>query len=246
MGQASYAYSATPTRNPLRFLLALWRSMRNLNDTEEVAIVQMGFARSRTGRRFARWDNVLASLRSDARTANAIDAREEFGVVDLTALLALPAGTLGRVFAEHCQARGLNPNLVRIPGDTDEDWLLRHLYATHDLWHVVTGWGNDEVGEVGLGGFYLAQLNAPFIAFLFALILLNTVFRKPNTLRERMVALVAGYRGGCAAQPLVGVSWQSLWRLPLGEVRAQLVLSGEVTGERDPRGGVNQLSCAER
>ncbi len=35
--------------------------------------------------------------------------------------------------------------------------MLNHLYQTHDIWHVVTGWGNDLPGEVGLGGFYSAQ-----------------------------------------------------------------------------------------
>jgi ubiquinone biosynthesis protein COQ4 len=121
---------------------------------------------------------------------------------------------------------------VRIPEKDEVDQLLAHLFSTRDLWHVATGFGNDEVGEVGLGAFYLAQLPAPFFAFLFAFILLNTVFVKPQTLRERMEALVAGYQAGREAEPLFGVDWESLWDVPLHEVRARLGLTGvRVLGE---------------
>jgi ubiquinone biosynthesis protein Coq4 len=144
----------------------------------------------------------------------------------------MPQGSLGRVFAEHCQARALNPNLVYIEPRTEVDWMLHHLFGTHDIWHVVTGWGNDDTGEVGLGGFYLAQLQAPFFAFLFALILLNTVFLAPHTLRTRMDALIAGYRSGQHAEPLFGADWEALWATPLAELRQRFgVANSEIFGE---------------
>ena len=228
----SYAYSARPTRNPFRYLLAVWRATRDLSNTHEVAIVEIGFARSRLGRRFARWNVLVDALSADPRTAPALEKRREFGPVDLDALAGLPEGSLGSVFARHCRARELNPNLVDIPGDSAEDWALRHLYSTHDLWHVATGWGNDEPGEIGLGGFYVAQLDAPFFPFLLGLIMLNTALRAPGSLRERMDALVAGYTLGQRAQPLFGLDWASLWTLPLEEVRHRLGLEeAQIVGE---------------
>jgi ubiquinone biosynthesis protein Coq4 len=160
--------------------------------------------------------------------------REErpFGPIDLDALKKLPEGTLGRVFADHCHARSLNPNLIRIPGDEPVERLLDRMYATHDVWHVATGWGNDDTGEVGLGAFYLAQLEAPFFLFLYAIIFLNTVFLAPTTLRPRVDAFVAGYRAGRRAEPLFGMDWESLWETPLAELRQQLGLEGaEIVGE---------------
>ena len=227
-----HAYSGRPTRNPFRFLLALWRTMRDPSRTDEVAIVEIGFARSRLGRRFARWQTVLSALSLDAQSAPALAERREFGPVDLDALGRLPGGTLGRVFADHCRARSLNPNLVHIAGDGEEDWLLRHLYGTHDVWHVATGWGNDETGEVGLGAFYLGQLEAPFFVFLLALLMLNTVFVAPSTLRDRMDALAAGYAHGRQTQPLFGTDWEALWEVPLDEVRRRFGLEGaRIVGE---------------
>jgi len=228
----AYAYVGEPTRNPFRFLLALWRSFRDLTDTHEVAIVEIGFARSRLGRRFARWEGVVSRLEADPRTAEALRERRSFGPIDLDRLGRMPEGSLGRVFAEHCRRRGLDPNLVRIPGDGPVDRLLDRLYGTHDIWHVATGWGNDDTGEVGLGGFYLAQLEASFFVFLLAVVLLNTVFLNPASLRPRMDALVAGYRSGRAAEPLFGVDWEALWEVPLPEGRRRLALEGaEILGE---------------
>lgn len=228
---AGYAYSGEPTRNPFRFLLALWRVSRDLTRTEEAGIVEIGFARSRLGRRFARWEDVLARLDADPRSAGMLRT-QRFGPIDLAALAELPEGTLGRVFAEHCRARGIDPNLVRIAGEGVVDRFLDRMYATHDLWHVTTGWGNDDTGEVGLGGFYLAQLEAPFFLFLLAFISLNTVFVAPKTLRTRMDALVAGYRAGRRAEPLIAADWDSLLAMPLAEVRRQLGLDGaEIVGE---------------
>lgn len=222
MDRSGYRYSARPTRNPLRFLLAVWRATRDLTNTREAALIEMTVSRTRLGRRFARWEEVAATLEGDPDTARALAARERLGPIDLQALGELSPGTLGRVFADHCRARGLDPNLIYIPESNRDEFLLAHLLETHDIWHVATGWGNDETGEVGLGAFYLAQLGLHLFAFLLALILLNTFFFAPTTLRERMDALSEGYQMGKRARPLFGVEWSRLWSLPIEQVRAEL------------------------
>ena len=227
MSEITYAYALEPTRNPFRFLLALWRTVRDPTNTSEVAIVEMGFARSRLGRRFAHWDEVIAALQSDPKTALAVRDRRQSEPIDLQALGRLSEGTLGRVFADHCSARGLNPNLGYIAPDNDADWLLSELARTHDIWHVATGWGNDEVGEYGLGGFYVAQLaGANFFGFLLAIAALSTIFRH-RSFAEFMAAVVVGYQLGKRAEPLFGVDWSRYWSVPLTKVRVQFRLDGE-------------------
>jgi ubiquinone biosynthesis protein Coq4 len=144
----------------------------------------------------------------------------------------MPPGTLGRVFADHCRSRAIDPNLVRVPPDGEVGWLLHHLYQTHDIWHVVTGWGNDLAGEVGLGAFYAAQLRSPaFFGYMLALVLLNVVSRRAD-LDEILTALSSGYRGGRAAEPIFGTAWEELWALPLDEVRARFAIDrSEIVGE---------------
>lgn len=227
MSDVRYAYSTQPTRNPFRYLLALWRSLKDPTNTHEVAIVEMGFARSRWGRRFARWEDVIDALRRDPRTAPALAARRACEPVDLDALERLPDGTLGSAFAAHCRARGLDPNLGYIAPVSEVDWLLHHLMSTHDVWHVVTGWGNDEIGEYGLGAFYTAQLaGPPFFGFLLGIAVFSTVFRR-RSVDGFMAAIAAGYEMGKRAEPLFGVDWPSLWATPLADVRARFALRGE-------------------
>lgn len=231
------SYSGNPTRNPFRYARAVWRLVRRdpTTSTDDAAVVEIGFARSRLGRRFARWEETLAFLRSDPSMAAVLDARRTFGPIVLDELARLPAGTLGRVFADHCRARGIDPNLVHVPPDDEVGWLLNHLYATHDVWHVVTGWGNDLPGEVGLGAFYAAQLGAPaFFGYMSALVFLNVVSRRAD-LGEVFGALSAGWRMGRRCRPMFGVAWDELWGVPLVEVRARFACDrGEIVGEGIP------------
>lgn len=229
-----YAYPAEPVKSPFKYLAAVWRLIRSdpSQSTDDAAIVELGFARSRLGRRFARWEQIVETLAADPRTAASLNERRRFGPIRLAELEALPEGTLGRVFASHCRARSLDPNLVHIPPDGDVGWMLNHLYQTHDLWHVVTGWGNDLPGEVGLGGFYAAQLRSPtFFGYMTALVIFNVIWRRAD-LDAVFAALSAGYRSGRAAAPMFGADWDTLMRLPIDEVRARFSIDrSEIVGE---------------
>jgi ubiquinone biosynthesis protein Coq4 len=229
-----HRYSGEPTRNPLRYALAAWRLFRRDPETTtaEAGIVEIGFARSRLGRRFARWEETIETLRRHPQTRAALEARRAFGPIDLAELEALPEGTIGRVFADHCRARGIDPNLVYVPPDDEVGWLLNHLYATHDVWHVVTGWGNDLPGEVGLGAFYSAQLGAPaFFGYMSAIVFLNVVSRRAD-LGEIFAAFSAGWRMGQHCAPMFGIAWDELWGVPMAEIRSRFEVDrSEVVGE---------------
>ena len=57
MPASEYSFSAESTRNPFRYALAVWRFLRSDTDDNiipEVAIIEIGFARSKFGRRLAR------------------------------------------------------------------------------------------------------------------------------------------------------------------------------------------------
>ena len=234
MESADFAYAAEPTRNPLRYALALWRLVRGdpSENTAEAAIVEIGFARSKLGRRFARWEETVAHLKRDPRIADAFAGPPTLARIDLAPLRELPAGTLGRVFADHCTARGIDPNLIHVPPEGDVGWLLNHLYQTHDVWHVLTGWGNDLPGEVGVAGFYCAQFRSPaFFGYMFALICLNVISRRSD-LDAVFASFSAGYRAGKQAEPLFARDWNALWDVPITELRERFgIRPAEVVGE---------------
>lgn len=229
-----YAYSAEPTRNPFRYVRAVWGVIRKdpTEATADAAVVEIGFARSRWGRRFARWESAIEVLKRDPRTETAVRNAGVFGPIDLARLGELPVGTLGRVFADHCRARAIDPNLIHVPPAGEVGWLLNTLYQTHDIWHVATGWGNDLEGEVGLGAFYSAQLGSPaFFGYMLALIFLNVISRRAD-LDSVFAAFSVGYRAGKRAEPLMGVDWKELWEVPVTEIRARFQLEPvEIVGE---------------
>jgi ubiquinone biosynthesis protein Coq4 len=156
--------------------------------------------------------------------------------LDLAALRTLPLGTLGRAFAEHMAANHLDPAAIpTLPGSDELDFVRAHLYETHDVWHVVTGFATDVPGELGLQAFYFAQLPGKLPSAILAAAFLNTLLRHFEEREARMQEIVRGYLLGRRARPLFGVRWDQLWSTPLDEVRARLRLDraavADVMGE---------------
>jgi ubiquinone biosynthesis protein Coq4 len=214
-----------PTRNPLRIVRAVWRTIRDLGNTEEALTVEMAFFRSRLLRRYARWEESARELRADARTATAFEHRPRIGRLDLDALARLPAGTLGQVFAAYVEERGLNPYLFEpMPDETDGDYVMAHLLETHDIWHIATGSETDVAGEFRLMSFYAAQTGLSSASMLLTLGFANTTLFAPDELRTRMQAICDGWELGKRSQPLFGTDWKSLWDVPLSEIRSRFSL----------------------
>ncbi len=157
--------------------------------------------------------------------ATALRERPRVGAVDLEALRQLPPGTLGRAFAEHLDTHGLDPNaLPRREAHTDTEYIRAHLLEVHDIWHVLTGFGTDVAGELGLMAFNLAQLGSPFAAGILTGGLANTLLYAFPERDVRMRAIVRGWLLGKRARLLFGTAWATLWEEPLEALRARFGL----------------------
>jgi ubiquinone biosynthesis protein Coq4 len=140
--------------------------------------------------------------------------------VDLDELGKLPPGTLGREFADHMRANGLDPKAIPTLEATDDLAYVRaHLYETHDVWHVVTGFKTDVAGELGLMAFYSTQGPGGLPWMLLAMGFLNTAFYAMDDRERRTDAIGRGWDMGKRAKRLFGVRWDELWTLPLEAVR---------------------------
>ena len=156
--------------------------------------------------------------------------------LDLPRLRQLPDGSFGREAARFLDARGLDPaDLPRRRADDGASWVRAHLFESHDLWHVATGFDTDVAGEAGLQAFYLAQFPARLATILLGIIMLNTFVWKFDERDARMDAIARGWQLGKRAAPLLGVRWGDLWAVPLADVRARLSL---------PTDGVAALAAA--
>ncbi len=145
--------------------------------------------------------------------------------LDLGALRALPTGTLGRQYALMMDRNGLDPaSIPALPDDDENRYVRAHLYETHDLWHVATGFATDVPGELGLQAFYQAQLPGRLPTAILAAGFLNTLIFSFAQRDVRLREIARGWLLGHRSRPLFGVRWDDYLALPLDEVRARLGL----------------------
>jgi ubiquinone biosynthesis protein COQ4 len=148
-------------------------------------------------------------------------------LVDRAALAAMPDGSFGRAYLEFALTHGFAADGLLRERDAafaglddgigaDRQWFFDRLTLSHDLWHVLTGYGTDEAGELALLGFSHAQgLNGRLVKVfaLFGALIGGRPVRR--FMRE-------AYRRGRRTACLVVQPWEDLLPLPLAEVRTRL------------------------
>jgi ubiquinone biosynthesis protein COQ4 len=150
---------------------------------------------------------------------------------DHAPLKALPKGSVGRAYVEFMEREGLTANgLVEeslqqreLNAHYDDDllWYSNRLRDTHDMYHVLTGYGRDALGEDALLGYTHSQhggLGVSFIAFMG-----NRQIAKEAPKEARVKEVLAeGRRNGKAAKRIVDQDIIALLDQPLAEVRERL------------------------
>jgi len=169
----------------------------------------------------------LEHVRKDPQMAAMIDERylrhEEH---DLEALLKLPPGTLGNAFARHIVDRGFDPDYFRKRALNDDiDYILMRLRQTHDIWHIITGFDTDPIGELGVKAVEVAQTRRPMAAVVAAGGLLRYLLQDPEELGKVLAAISAGYQMGIKSKLLLAQKWEDHWERPVAEWRTTLNLT---------------------
>jgi ubiquinone biosynthesis protein COQ4 len=143
----------------------------------------------------------------------------------------LPEGSVGRTYVEFMEREGLSaaglvaesekrPGMLRKHED-DLLWYGNRLRDTHDMFHILTGYGRDALGEAALLGFTHSQhggLGISFIAFMGGRQIARHAPRAANikgVIRE-------GRRNGKAARRIIEQDIEALLPRQLDEVRAEL------------------------
>jgi ubiquinone biosynthesis protein Coq4 len=198
-------------------LVAAARLIRDPNELDRVFEISDGLASPEL------LDRVIAEISENPELAPAFASRTRVGVIDLQALVAYPEGTLARAYGEHMLKNKLDPSAIpALPSSNPREYLRAHLYETHDIWHVATGFDTDVAGELGLQAFYLAQLPMRLAPALLAGGIFNTMLFAWDDRDRRMRAIVRGWLLGRRARALFGVDWAALWNSPLADVRKNL------------------------
>ena len=204
-------------------LVALRALTRNPDDTAQVFRIVESLSGPSAQKQFVRFSETEFGRR-------AIDRREELLPVlcDRARLEAMPVGSFAHAYLRFIDEEGItagglvdastegatgrwNADLIGAERD-----LFRHrMRDMHDLWHTLTGYRGDLIGELSLLAFTLAQVRSPGVALIVAV----GFARAPAPARR---VILQGFARGLKATWLPGQDWISLLPLPLDTVRSVL------------------------
>jgi ubiquinone biosynthesis protein COQ4 len=150
-------------------------------------------------------------------------------LADEAYLASLPAESFGGSYLRFMRARGFAPSGLlearergagkRVEDDPEREWLFDRINVMHDLWHVLTGYGTDELGEAALLAFSSAHIPSRG----FALLLLAAVVKGPTSWDLAWPRyLWNAYRRGRRAKLLTAAPFEQLLPLSVYEVRERL------------------------
>lgn len=140
---------------------------------------------------------------------------------DIDQLTAMRPDTLGGAYARHMTQRSLRPDYYdSVEARHRFHYLRLRVRQTHDIWHVLTGFDTDAVGEVGLQGFYFGQVTNGQSVLILAGGIIKCLFTGRYAELEHFVdAFCEGYHNGRTAHFLLEVRWEELWPEPLDGLR---------------------------
>lgn len=149
-------------------------------------------------------------------------------------LIKHPPGSLGHELAAAMLAHGYDPEFYRdFYGDgpktfeNDEEYLRFRVRQTHDIVHVLTGFGMTEFpGELGMQAFNAAQTRRPFSIGLLGFGMIR-VLLEPGELPRTIHQVAKGFAMGYAARALLGQRFEEDWAKPVEQWRRELGLVAE-------------------
>jgi len=223
---ASVLTAETPIPTPRRewgaALRALRRLLRDKEDTRQVFEIMRALSGDSMGENYRR-------LCSTPRGGRIAYERVEFArrLMDDAWLDSLPEGSVGAAYRNFIRSQDLSAEgLAEVSRETGGDidtphpvaWMARRTRDVHDLWHILTGYGRDGLGEACLVAFSYPQTRS----LGWALIAAGAVSRTRGGRYPYARAIWQGYQRGKAAKWLLGEDYEALLAEPLDAARRRL------------------------
>ncbi|MFM2080209.1 MAG: hypothetical protein RLZZ219_891 [Cyanobacteriota bacterium] len=209
--------------NNLRLLAAIGRSG---GDLANVADLIDSFVDS------PQMADCVRRFRSLPGGAELMDGRYPPLQPDIEALRRLPPDSLGRRYADLITQLGYDPEFFR-PRRTDSDarWLTQRIATTHDIHHVVAGFGTEPEGENGVLAITAAQIGFPAYVLLTGAAGLGSFRLQTDRFEAISRALTHGQAIARQARCLALARWEEGWEKPVRVWREELQLSDPADAE---------------
>ena len=217
----------TPIQRPRRRWGVAFRALRRLmadkDDTGQVFEIMAALNGDSTAKNYQR-------LLRTPRGGRLAYEREELAsrLMDNAWLDSFAPGTVGAVYRDFVRSENISAQgLVDISQEVHGRNQIAHPYAwfgrrtrdSHDVWHVLSGYHRDALGEACLVAFSYAQTGSLGWAF----IAIGAALRPRSGPKHPYTrAIWQGYRRGKAAKWLAGEDYAELFAEPLDAARRRL------------------------
>ena len=159
---------------------------------------------------------------------------------DIAHLSQLPKGSLGQRYAQLITSLGYDPEFFRPrPVDTEAQWLTQRIATTHDIHHVVSGFGTGPQGESGVLAITASQIGFPAYVLLNSAAALASFRFQLERFEGISRAISHGHAIGRQAQCLALARWEEGWDKPIAQWRQELGITDPA--EQEPYGLGAQL-----
>lgn len=222
-----FALPPTLPVRPVHAVVSVLRLIRNKEDTRQVFEVVQALAGGAGKRLFKKFVATPYGRRVVSEPV-----RLERLLSDRARLRAMPEGSFGRAYLAFMEGENLTPEgLLGAAAEAGVDYacetqfeeyrrLFLHLSVSHDLWHVLTGYGRDALGELCNLAFTYQQTRNPGFRLIIAIGLLA---QKREAMGAPLAkAVMEGRRMGKGADFILQHDVEALLPLPLDEVRRRL------------------------
>jgi len=203
----------------LKLLAGLTSFLKNPGSLESVFAVANSVKDGPLG------DQMMRHLLKDSQFKSLVKERWRPQPIDLSALQTLPEGSLGRCYADQLIRQDITPETLIDPSpvDSEKDFIVHRLKETHDITHVLTGFGIDGASELGLQGFNLAQNRSPLAVMLIFGGMLSAL-QNDEALSPMLRALAQGFQMGLDAELVIARKLEDGWDRPLADWQRELNL----------------------
>lgn len=222
---------------PVRAWRALRRLIADKEDTTQVFEIMNALAGSSVRRGYQRMLEQAEGGRQAFLMTELADRLQ-----DKVWLRSLPEGSVGRAYLEFIEERNLSAYGLagesRKVADTEIEaahpyaWYARRLRDVHDIWHVLTGYRTDALGEACVVAFSLPQTRSPGFGLIAAGVAIE--FARARTGHPCARAILQAWGRGRRAAWLPGLDYEALLIQPLEAARARLELSGPTLYDQVP------------
>ncbi|HEX6859895.1 MAG TPA: Coq4 family protein [Caulobacteraceae bacterium] len=231
--------------------LRAWKALRRLLADKEDTAAVFELMRALSGRAVPNgYQRMLRSAEGGRLAYEADEFAERLS--DKAWLESFGPGTVGAAYRAFIAPRGLSAEGLADESRKTEDsqidaahpylWYARRVRDIHDVWHVLTGYGTDGLGEACLVAFSYQQTKS--LGFAVIANAARSRNRKLKTPYPYAEAVREGFRNGKRAKWLPEVDYVALFAEDLESARVRLGIVRPVIYESVPEEARNPLSAA--